>query len=175
LKQLSIPRKFNLDKARDGLLIMLWGYFIKLVIADRCAVLVDTVYLSYQNYEGVQLILANVLFAIQIYCDFMGYSTIAKGAACVLGIDLVDNFKQPYFAVSIKDFWRRWHMSLSSWFRDYVYIPLGGGRCSKCKKYRNLFLTFLVSGLWHGASLTFVVWGMIHGIYRWGSSLLYME
>lgn len=166
LRQLAFPKKFDSGNARDGLLTMLWGYFLKLVIADRCSVLVNTVYASYEQYIGFQLILANMMFALQIYCDFMGYSIIAKGAARVLGIHLMDNFDQPYFAMSIKDFWRRWHISLSSWFRDYVYIPLGGSRCSKIKKYRNLFLTFLVSGLWHGASLTFVVWGMIHGLYQ---------
>ena len=166
LRHLASPRKFDMWNARDGLLTMLWGYFLKLVIADRCSVLVNTVYASYQQYIGFQLVLANMMFALQIYCDFMGYSTIAKGAAKVLGIELMDNFSQPYFAISIKDFWRRWHISLSTWFRDYVYIPLGGSKCARIKKYRNLFLTFLVSGLWHGANLTFVVWGMIHGFYQ---------
>ncbi len=166
LKQLDASKKFDIEVARDGLLTMLWGFFLKLVIADRCAVLVDTVYNNYEAYRGFQLVVASSLFAMQIYCDFMGYSTIAKGAARVLGIELMNNFEQPYFALSIKDFWRRWHISLSSWFRDYVYIPLGGSRCSKIKKYRNLFLTFMISGLWHGASLTYVVWGMIHGIYQ---------
>ena len=166
LKQLAEHKRFNLDNARCGLLIMLWGYFLKLVIADRSAIIVNTVYETYEEYKGFQLIVANVMFAIQIYCDFMGYSTIAKGAAKVLGIDLMVNFKQPYFATSIKDFWRRWHISLSTWFRDYLYIPLGGSRCSKIKKYRNIMITFMVSGLWHGASLTYVVWGLIHGIYQ---------
>lgn len=142
------------------------GGVLKLVIADRCSILVDTVYNSYELYTGFQLVLANVMFALQIYCDFMGYSTIAKGAAKVLGIDLMDNFSQPYFATSFKDFWRRWHISLSSWFRDYVFIPLGGSRGSKIKKYRNIFLTFMASGLWHGADLTFVAWGIIHGVYQ---------
>lgn len=145
---------------------MLWGFFLKLVIADRCAILVNTVYSSPDSYIGWQLVLASIFFALQIYCDFMGYSTIAKGAALVLGIRLMNNFEQPYFATSIKDFWRRWHISLSSWFRDYVYIPLGGSRCSKIKKYRNLLLTFLISGLWHGANWTFLVWGGVHGLYQ---------
>lgn len=166
LKQLESTKKFDPQVAREGLLAMLWGYFLKMVIADRCAILVNTVYSEYDLYKGFQLAIANVLFAVQIYCDFMGYSIIAKGAAKVLGIDLMSNFEQPYFAVSVKEFWRRWHISLSSWFRDYVYIPLGGSRCSKIKKYRNLFLTFMISGLWHGASLTFVFWGIIHGVYQ---------
>lgn len=166
LKQLANNQKFDYGRVRDGLLIMLWGFFLKLVIADRCAVVVNTVYSSYMDYAGFELIVANVLFAIQIYCDFMGYSIIAKGAAKVLGIDLMDNFHQPYFATSIKDFWRRWHVSLSSWFRDYLYIPLGGSRCSKSNHYKNIFITFMISGLWHGASLTYVTWGAIHGLYQ---------
>ena len=165
LKQLAVTQKLNLANAREGLLIMLWGFFLKMVIADRCAVLVDHVYKSYTNFSGIQLLIANVFFALQIYCDFMGYSTIAKGAAKVLGIDLMNNFSQPYFATSVKDFWRRWHISLSSWLRDYLYIPLGGSRCSRLMKYRNVFLTFFFSGLWHGAALTYVVWGVIHGLY----------
>lgn len=166
LKQLAVAHKFDEKLARDGLLTMLWGYFIKLVIADRCAVIVDTIYNEANLYFGDQIVLASVLFALQIYCDFMGYSTIAKGAAKVIGIDLMDNFRMPYFATSIKEFWRRWHISLSSWFRDYVYIPLGGSRCSRIKKYRNLVITFMISGLWHGANLTFVAWGLLHGIYQ---------
>ena len=172
LGQLDTPKKFDIPGVRDGLLIMLWGYFLKLVIADRCALLVDTVYDAYEEYRGFQLVLANVMFAIQIYCDFMGYSTIAKGAAKVLGIRLMDNFEQPYFAESVREFWRRWHISLSTWFRDYVYIPLGGSRCSRLKKYRNVFVTFAVSGLWHGASMNFVLWGIIHGLYQIAEDLL---
>lgn len=172
LKQLNNLQKFDVNSAREGLLVMLWGYFLKLVIANRCAILVDTVYNSYEYYTGFQLVIANLMFALQIYCDFMGYSTIAKGAAKVLGINLMNNFEQPYFAKTIKDFWCRWHISLSSWFRDYVYIPLGGSRCSKVKKYRNVFFTFMISGLWHGASLTFVAWGTIHGIYQICEDLL---
>ena len=165
LKQLAVTQKLNLANVREGLLIMLWGFFLKMVIADRCAVLVDHVYKSYTNYSGIQLLIANVFFAFQIYCDFMGYSIIAKGAAKVLGIDLMNNFSQPYFATSVKDFWRRWHISLSSWLRDYLYISMGGSRCSRLMKYRNVFLTFFFSGLWHGAALTYVAWGVIHGLY----------
>lgn len=166
LKQMAEPKKFDYDSVREGLLLMLYGFFLKLVISDRCAVLVNQVYGDYMAYQGFQLILANVFFAIQIYCDFMGYSVIAKGAAKVLGFELMENFKQPYLATSIKDFWRRWHISLSSWLRDYLYIPLGGNRGSKWKKYRNLMITFLVSGLWHGANTTFVLWGGLHGLYQ---------
>lgn len=166
LRQLSEPKEFDADRARVGCFLILWGYFLKLVIADRCAVLVNTVYGDYASYHGFQLITANVLFAFQIYCDFMGYSVIAKGAAKILGYELMDNFSQPYLACSIKDFWRRWHISLSSWLRDYLYIPLGGSRKTKAIKYRNLLLTFLVSGLWHGADFTFIFWGALHGMYQ---------
>ncbi len=166
LKQLAVPGKFSYSSVRSGLLLMLWGYFLKVVISDRCAVLVNTVYGNYNTYQGFQLILASVLFAFQIYCDFMGYSVIAKGAAEVLGYKLMDNFSRPYLAGSIREFWRRWHISLSTWLRDYLYIPLGGSRGSRLKKYRNLMATFFVSGLWHGADMTFVVWGGIHGLYQ---------
>ena len=166
LRQLSDSPDFNYDSARSGLLIMLWGFFLKLVIADRCAVLVNTVYSNYQSYHGIQLVIASILFTFQIYCDFMGYSVIAKGAAKVLGYELIDNFNAPHFAVSIKDFWRRWHISLSTWFRDYLYFPLGGSRCSKFKKERNLLIVFAISGLWHGSNWTYVIWGLLHGIYQ---------
>lgn len=166
LKQMAKPKSMDYHMAREGLLIMLWGFFLKLVIADRCSVLVDTVYGNYEAYYGFQFIAANVLFAVQIYCDFMGYSVIAKGAARILGFQLMDNFAQPYLAHSVKEFWRRWHISLSQWFRDYLYIPLGGSRCSRGRKYRNLLLTFLASGLWHGADITFVIWGGLHGLYQ---------
>lgn len=166
LRQFSEHRRFDADMAREGLLLMLWGYFLKLVVADRCAVLVNTVYGDLPAYHGFQLITANVLFAFQIYCDFMGYSVIAAGAARVLGFRLMRNFEQPYLSQSIREFWRRWHISLSSWLKDYLYIPLGGNRKGTVKKYRNLMITFLVSGLWHGASITFVLWGGLHGLYQ---------
>ena len=165
LRQLAIPGCFRYENVRSGLLVMLWGFFLKLVIADRCALLVNNIYNNYMSYQGYQLITAHVLFALQIYCDFMGYSMIAVGAGRVLGYRLMDNFAQPYFAVSIKDFWRRWHISLSSWLRDYLYIPLGGSRGGRIKRYRNIIITFFASGLWHGAGLNFVVWGLIHGFY----------
>ena len=145
---------------------MLWGYFEKMWIADRAAILVDQVYQDYRNYSSGMLVFATVLFAVQIYCDFGGYSHIAIGAAKVLGIRLMDNFRQPYFAVNCREFWRRWHISLSSWFRDYLYFPLGGSRGSSGRTAVNLMITFLVSGLWHGAGWHYVVWGAIHGSYQ---------
>ena len=145
---------------------MLWGIFVKMVIADRSAILVNTVFDSYVSYYSVELFVAAILYSIQIYCDFMSYSTVAVGAAQVLGFSITDNFNTPYFSRSIKEFWRRWHISLSMWFRNYLYIPLGGNRCSKAKKYFNLMVTFLVSGLWHGANWTFIAWGGIHGLYQ---------
>ena len=157
---------WNYDRIMSGFMLMLWGLFQKMVIADRAAIFVDTVYDSYWMYGGVELVLATILFAVQIYCDFASYSTIAVGAARVMGFELMENFNTPYFAVSVKDFWRRWHISLSTWFKDYLYIPLGGNRCSTIKKYRNIFITFLVSGIWHGASWSFVAWGCLHGIYQ---------
>ena len=172
LRQLKQPAYFNYDRVRAGLLTMLWGYFLKLVIADRCGVLVDTIYGSLADYTGWYLIFANVMFAVQIYCDFMSYSTIARGAAQVLGFGLMDNFEMPYFATSIREFWHRWHISLSTWLRDYVYIPLGGSRCSKARKYLNIMITFFVSGLWHGASFTYIVWGLLHGAYQVVEDLL---
>ena len=166
LKQVNKTYRFDYDKMREGLLIMLWGYFLKLVVADRVAIVVDTVYGDYAQYGGVYIIVASVLFAFQIYCDFAGYSTIAIGAAEILGFSLMENFNCPYFSLSIGEFWRRWHISLSSWFRDYLYIPLGGNRKGTARKYVNLMIVFLVSGLWHGAAGTYVVWGFIHGVYQ---------
>ena len=157
---------WNYDRIVNGLIMMIWGLFMKMVIADRISTVVDTVFKAIYNYGATELIYAAVCFSIQIYCDFAAYSIIAIGAAKVMGFTLMENFNTPYFAVSISDFWHRWHISLSTWFRDYLYIPLGGSRCSKAKKYRNLMITFLVSGLWHGAGWTFVVWGCIHGLYQ---------
>ena len=159
-------RLWNYKRIGDGLTLMLWGYFLKMVIADRAAILVDTVYNQYWMYGSIEIVLATFLFGVQIYCDFASYSQIAIGAAKVMGFELMENFNAPYLANSVKDFWRRWHISLSSWFKDYLYIPLGGNRCSRVKKYRNLLVTFLVSGLWHGANWTFVIWGGLHGLYQ---------
>lgn len=166
LRQVNETHSFDFERMREGLLIMLWGYFLKLVIADRAAIIVDTVYGNYAEYGGVYLIVASVLFAVQIYCDFAGYSIIAMGAARVLGFALMDNFNCPYLSRSIGEFWRRWHISLSTWFRDYLYIPLGGNRKGVLRKYVNLLIVFLVSGLWHGAAATYIVWGLVHGLYQ---------
>ncbi len=159
-------RLWNYDNITSGAAIMLWGYFMKMVVADRLAILVDYVFLNYSNYGATVLILAAVFFAFQIYCDFASYSMIAVGCARIMGFTLMENFNTPYFALNIKEFWRRWHISLSSWFRDYLYIPLGGNRKGRIRKYINLMITFLVSGLWHGASFSFVVWGGLHGLYQ---------
>jgi len=166
LSQLEEPKKFSFERMRSGLLLMLWGFFQKLVISDRAAILVDAVYNQYQAYTGWTLVVATVLFAVQIYCDFGGYSAIAIGAAEVLGIDLMQNFRQPYFATSIGDFWRRWHISLSTWFRDYLYFPMGGSRCGWLRRNFNLMVTFLVSGAWHGASWTYIIWGALNGLFQ---------
>lgn len=165
LPQFRQKHNLNWTRIKDGLVLMLWGYFKKVVIADRVAIFVNNAYETPGNYNGWILILATVFFAFQIYCDFSGYSDIAIGAAKVLGFDLMKNFRRPYFAQSIQDFWRRWHISLSTWFKDYLYIPLGGSRVKLPRHYFNTLITFTVSGLWHGASFTFIIWGMLHGLY----------
>ncbi len=166
LHQISEPHSFDAERVKEGLLLMGWGFFQKLVIADRIAILVDEVYGNYWNYSGLQLLLATVLFAFQIYCDFGGYSDIAVGAARVMGFTLTKNFRSPYCAVTVSEFWRNWHVSLTTWFRDYIYIPLGGNRRGKWRKYRNLLLTFTISGLWHGAGWNYIVWGGLNGLYQ---------
>ncbi len=166
LHQIHKPNKFNYENMKNGLLLMIWGFFLKLVLADRIAIVVNQIYDNYMDYAGFEILIATVLFAIQLYCDFDGYSNIAIGAAQVMGFKLINNFEQPYFAKSVKEFWRRWHISLSSWLKDYLYIPLGGSRCSKLKKYRNIMITFLISGLWHGSSWNYVIWGFLHGAYQ---------
>ena len=166
LEQINQTRKFDFEKMRDGIFLMVWGYFLKIVIADRIAIFVDTVYGDIDTFGGWYLVLATALFAIQIYCDFAGYSVIAMGTAKLLGFSLMENFNAPYLSSSVTEFWRRWHISLSSWFKDYLYIPLGGNRKGKWKKYRNTMLVFLLSGLWHGASWTYVIWGGLNGIYQ---------
>ncbi|USN45037.1 MAG: MBOAT family protein [Candidatus Woesearchaeota archaeon] len=165
LPQFYEKHKFEYVRVTNGLKLMLWGFFKKIVIADRLAIVVNMVYNNPTEYHGIALLLATIFFAYQIYCDFSGYSDIAIGAAQVMGFNLMDNFKRPYFSGSISEFWKRWHISLSSWFRDYVYIPLGGNRVSVPRWYFNLFFVFLVSGLWHGANWTFVLWGALHGFY----------
>lgn len=164
MAQFEEPRKFDFDRAKNGFMLILWGLFLKMVIADRAAIFVDAAYGGWKNVHGLILILATVMFAFQIYCDFYGYSIIAKGAAQILGITLMDNFNAPYLSVSVQEFWRRWHISLSTWFKDYVYIPLGGSRCSRPRSALNVIAVMLVSGAWHGAGLNFVAWGLFHGI-----------
>lgn len=166
LDQFNHEYKFEYSRVKSGLLLMLWGFFQKLVIADRIAILVNTVFNDYKSYSGFTLLFASILFAVQIYCDFSSYSDIAIGSARVMGFDLMQNFKSPYFSKSIAEFWRRWHISLGGWFRDYLYIPLGGSRKGKLKKYRNLMIVFLTSGLWHGAGWNFIIWGFLHGFYQ---------
>lgn len=166
LKQLGVEHKFDILNVKMGLSLMLWGYFLKLVLAERLGTVVDLIYGNADNYTGVYILLATVLFAFQIYCDFAGYSTIAIGAAHVMGFRLMNNFESPYLAVSVADFWRRWHISLTSWFRDYLYIPLGGNRKGTVRKYVNIMIVFLLSGLWHGAAWTFVIWGGLNGLYQ---------
>lgn len=166
LKQLAVPKKCSYDNLREGLLLMLWGFFLKIVVADRLALFVDTVYgQDYQNFGGVIVIIATVFFAIQIYCDFGGYSSIAMGAAKMLGIDLMENFNTPYLSMSTAEFWRRWHISLSTWFREYVYIPLGGNRRGLKRQLLNIFIVWALTGLWHGASWNFVLWGLYYALW----------
>ncbi|MGR5590934.1 MBOAT family O-acyltransferase [Peptoniphilus grossensis] len=166
LPQIKKPRKFSYDNLVRGLVLFFYGMFLKLIIADRAAILVNEVFGNYKNFSREILIISGILFTLQIYCDFYSYSIMAKGSAKILGIDLMDNFKEPLLSKSITEFWRRWHISLSTWFKDYLYIPLGGNRRGKLRKYFNLLVVFLVSGLWHGAELSFVLWGLIHGVFN---------
>lgn len=159
LKQLAEPKKFKFENMREGLLLMLWGFFLKIVLADRIAIFVDTVYGDFETFSGYYLVVATMLFAVQIYCDFSGYSTIAMGTAKILDITLMENFDAPYLSASVAEFWRKWHISLTSWFKDYLYIPLGGSRKGKLRKYINKLIVFLVSGLWHGAQGSYILWG----------------
>jgi D-alanyl-lipoteichoic acid acyltransferase DltB (MBOAT superfamily) len=165
LHQFREEHHFSYDNARNGLRLMLWGLFKKVVVADRLAIYVDSVYNNVPDHSGPTLVLATVFFAFQIYCDFSGYSDIAIGAAKVMGFDLMTNFAKPYFSKSVSEFWRRWHISLSTWFRDYVYVPLGGSRVSPLRWCLNVLVTFTISGLWHGANWTFIVWGALNGMY----------
>ena len=164
LPQFQRQRRFNYADAVDGMRQMLWGFFKKVFIADSCAVVVNSYWGEYAGMNGISLFVMGVLFAFQIYCDFSGYSDIAIGTARLFGFSLMRNFAYPYFSRSIPEFWRRWHISLTTWFRDYIYFPLGGSRCSKWKALRNVFLVWGISGLWHGASLTFVCWGLYHAM-----------
>jgi alginate O-acetyltransferase complex protein AlgI len=164
LRQFREKHPFDAARATSGLQLACWGLFKKVVIADRLAIYSDVVYGKVDLHNGLTLLFATYAFALQIYCDFSGYSDIAIGTARVLGIDLMRNFERPYFSTSIRDFWRRWHISLSTWLRDYLYIPLGGGRGSQRETYRNLMITMVLGGLWHGASWNFVIWGFLQGL-----------
>ena len=165
LPQFREVKILSKDNLYGGIKMMLWGYFLKLVLADRLGLYVDAVFNNIENHNGTSVSIASILFAFQIYGDFFGYSLIAIGTAKVLGFELMTNFMRPYFSLNITSFWRRWHISLSTWFKDYLYIPLGGNRCSKLRNNFNLFITFFVSGIWHGANYTFVIWGALHGFY----------
>ncbi len=165
LPQFKVDNEFDYGKATNGLKKMAWGMFKKVVIADRLSTVVSTVYGNPERYEGLALIIATVCFAFQIFCDFSGYSDIAVGSARVMGFSIMENFRSPYLSRSISEFWKRWHISLSTWFKDYVYIPLGGNRASKGRWLFNIMATFTISGLWHGANWTYVVWGALNGLY----------
>ena len=173
LPQFKEKRTFQSKQAAYGLKLMAVGYFKKLVVANLLIGSVDSIFDNPGSYIGLAYIIVTVMFAIQIYCDFSGYSDIAVGCAKLFGIELTQNFKSPYFSHSIREFWSRWHISLSTWFRDYIYIPLGGNRVGRFRNCINLMLTFLISGLWHGASLTYIVWGGIHGLYQIIERLLF--
>lgn len=166
MPQIKAAHKFDYEQGKQGLKYLLWGMFIKLVLADRLGLFVDTVYANYIHYSGSTCFVASIFYTLQIYCDFAGYSLMAIGIARTLGFNLIDNFRRPYLAVSITDFWKRWHISLTRWLTRQVYIPLGGSRCSKLRTYWNIFVTFLVSGIWHGANWTFIIWGVMHGILQ---------
>lgn len=165
LPQFHEEHKFSYNNAIEGLKLMLWGFFMKVCVADTLSEYVNAVFNNVEHHNGTSLILATIFFTFQIYCDFAGYSNIAIGAAKVMGFRLMENFHRPYFSLNIKEFWRRWHISLSTWFMDYLYIPLGGNRVKYPRHLLNLMITFLVSGIWHGANWTFVLWGALHGSY----------
>lgn len=166
MPQIKTAHIFRYEQGRDGLKMLLWGMFLKLALADRIGIYVDTVYTNYIHYSGAVCFFASIMFTIQIYCDFAGYSLMAIGIAKTLGFDLINNFERPYFAASVTEFWKRWHISLTRWLTTHVYINLGGNRCSKFRQYLNIMITFLVSGLWHGANWTFIIWGTLHGLFQ---------
>lgn len=164
--QLFEGHLFSEDDFMHGILYIAWGFFLKLMIADKAAVVVNPIFNDYMIYRGSYVLIGGMLYSIQLYADFSACICISKGVSKLFGINLDDNFNHPYFAVSIKDFWRRWHISLSLWLRDYIYIPLGGSRCSRVRKYINLATTFFISGVWHGAGLNFILWGLLHAVYQ---------
>lgn len=166
LPQIKKERSFNYNQAVSGLKYLLWGMFLKVVLADRVGIYVDTVFGAYEKFSGIGCAIASVFYSIQIYADFAGYSLMAVGVGKELGFDLINNFRRPYFAASVTEFWKRWHISLTRWLTQQIYIPLGGSRCSKARTYWNIFVTFMVSGIWHGANWTFIVWGCVHGVFQ---------
>lgn len=166
LPQIKSQRTFNESMASEGLKWFMWGLFLKVMMADRLGLYINQVLDNYQYNSGTSCLLAYFLYSFQIYGDFAGYSFMAMGVGKLMGFNLINNFQRPYLSTSITDFWRRWHISLSTWLKDYVYIPLGGSRCSKSRNYWNIFVTFLVSGIWHGANWTFILWGILHGIFQ---------
>lgn len=170
--QLVEGHRFDERGFVKGFLLILWGFFLKLCIADKAAVVVNTVFDQYPTYRGTYVLVAGVLYSFQLYADFLACTSFAQGVAEMVGIELIDNFRRPYFSRSIREFWRRWHISLSSWLKDYIYIPLGGNRKGTVRKYCNLLLTFAVSGIWHGAGFKFVFWGLLHGGYQVAGALL---
>lgn len=165
LHQFYETHDWSFESFKEGIYLVLWGFFKKVVIADRLAIFVNEMYGNSSLQNGSNLLLATFFFTFQIYCDFSGYSDIAIGIAKIMGFDLMKNFDKPYFSKSIGEFWRRWHISLSTWFKDYLYIPLGGNKVTKRRAYLNIFIVFLVSGIWHGANWTFIAWGILHGLY----------
>lgn len=166
MPQLNTIQGFNRPLAEKGLKMILWGMFLKVVIADRLQLYIDPVFDGFLQESGSSLLMAAILYSIQLYTDFAGYSLMAIGAAATLGYNLKQNFHNPYFSIGITDFWHRWHITLAHWLRDYIYIPLGGSRCSKRRNYANILITFTVSGIWHGANWTFIVWGLLHGLFQ---------
>lgn len=166
MPQFKTPHTFCYEQGKDGLKLLLWGMFLKLALADRIGLYVDTVYSNYIHYSGAVCFFASIMYTIQIYCDFAGYSLMAIGIAKTLGFDLINNFERPYLAASVTEFWKRWHISLTRWLTTHVYINLGGNRCTKFRQYVNIMITFLVSGLWHGANWTFIIWGALHGFFQ---------
>lgn len=175
--QIQQVHVFRYDQFIVGAKMILWGLFLKVVLADRIGIYVDTVYLNYTHYSGAVCYFASFMYTIQIYCDFAGYSLLAIGIAKTIGFDLISNFERPYFAASVTEFWKRWHISLTKWLTTHIYINLGGNRCSKTREYLNILMTFLVSGFWHGANYTFIIWGILHGVFQitektlWGDKI----
>jgi alginate O-acetyltransferase complex protein AlgI len=173
LHQFHEKKTFNYDNFKQGLILMAWGLFKKCVIADRLSVFVNNVYGNAESFNGIPVLISICFFSLQIFCDFSGYSDIALGSAKCMGFDLMLNFDRPYLATTISEFWKRWHISLSTWFRDYLYIPLGGNKVSKTRWYCNLLIVFTVSGIWHGANYTFIIWGFLHGMYLIVENIFY--